>query len=287
VKKLSITGIAFAALIAPAVADEAPRVKGRHRHPVAVATTVDSWTGFYVGVALGAKWADTTWTTTSIFSGNFGNNTFFPVDASSPRNYGPSGFRWGGYVGYNWQVLPQWLLGVEADWAGANKTVTAAGIPGCTIRCIPGAPGPGIDTSSVKIRWDASVRARLGYLATPNLLAYVTGGMAWQSVETSATCQHIGPDPICFDIAGVPFSTHADTLTRRSWTVGGGADWRISANWIARAEYRYSQFGTRDGVLNLSVPNAATTVGYQLKVNTSIATLGLAYKFGYTPLVTK
>jgi outer membrane immunogenic protein len=236
---------------------------------------VFSWTGFYLGVELGAKWADTTWTTTSIFSGGS-----FPVDASSPRNYEPSGFRWGGYVGYNWQVLPQWLWGVEADWAGANNTVTAAGVPGCTIGCPP-FPGEGhADTSSVKMDWDASVRARLGYLVTPDLLAYATGGMTWQRVTASATCQHSGDDPLCFSLAGNPFATGTNSAILTGWTIGGGIEYRIYGNWLLRGEYRYSNFGTWSGDrLDLSLPSSPLLLGHSLKVNTQIATGGIGYKF--------
>lgn len=237
---------------------------------------VFSWVGGYAGVELGAKWTDTTWTTTSLSA-----PPLTPViDSSSPRNDDPSGFRWGGYVGYNWQLLPRWLWGVEADWAGANKTATAAGIPGCTILCIVGFPGPQADTSSVKMRWDVSIRARLGYLVTPDLLAYATGGISWQEVEASATCAHSLVDPLCVVVAGNPAVTATDTTILTGWTVGGGLEYRVYGNWLLRGEYRYSNYGTWTGdVLSLSVPASQATVGHSLKVTTQIATGGITYKF--------
>src|SRR5215470_18901965 len=49
------------------------------------------WTGLYVGVHVGGGWAD-------LGVGDTG-----------------SGFIGGGQVGYNYQISPQWVLGVEAD----------------------------------------------------------------------------------------------------------------------------------------------------------------------------
>jgi outer membrane immunogenic protein len=69
-------------------------------------------------------------------------------------------------------------------------------------------------------------------------------------------------------------------VTRVGWTLGAGVEAKLSGNWIARGEYRYANFGTWNDVLNLSLPGAATTVAYGLKVETHIATFGLAYKFG-------
>jgi len=249
--------------------------------PIAVATPYD-WTGFYVGAEAGGKWGRTTWTTTAITGA-----PFFPVvDASSPRSYDPSSGRFGGYLGYNWQFGPNWVAGVEADFAWADKTVTALGVPGCTILCVAGSPGPQADLSSVKMGWDGSARARLGFLVAPSVLLYGTGGVAWQNIETSATCQHSGPDPFCFALPGSPFVTATHSTTRVGWTAGAGIDAMLSRNWIARAEYRYSNFGTWNDVLNLSLNGATATVGYGLKVETHIATVGIAYKFG-GPVVAK
>jgi outer membrane immunogenic protein len=239
-----------------------------------------NWAGFYVGGELGAKWMQSRWNTTSLF--NAPNSPITMIDTSSPRVFRASDLRAGGYVGHNWQFAPQWVAGYELDIAYADKIATAVGVPGCTILCT--APFAGVtvgpDQSSVRMLWDASARARLGFLATPDALVYVTGGAAWQRIKTSATCQHTGPDPFCLLVSGNPIVTATDTFTRVGWTAGGGVDWRIYGNWIARAEYRYSLFGNRNSLLNLSVPPVLTTVGYQLKASTNIATFGLAYKFG-------
>jgi len=187
-KKLLVAGTVAAALCgAPALAADMA-LKAPPLPPAPVST----WSGFYVGAELGEKWAHTTWTTTSVV------DALAPitVDASSPRNYDPAGIRGGLYLGYNRQFAPRWVAGVEVDWADARKTTTAAGIPGCSILCL-GAPGPVADLSSVTMEWDASARARLGFLVMPDLLLYGTGGIAWQRIESSATCQFSGPDPLC------------------------------------------------------------------------------------------
>jgi outer membrane immunogenic protein len=271
---VAVVSIASALSInAHALAADLPE---RLTYKAPVVGPVWDWTGTYLGGGVGAKWADTTWTTTSIVY------PFFAavVDRSSPRDYDSSGLRLGGYFGYNWQFAPQWVAGVEADWAYANKKVATAGIPGCSIVCIVGFPGPGVDVSSVKMGWDASARVRLGFLLTPNLLAYGTGGIAWQHFEASATCQHTLPDPICVVLPGSPFASVTNKVTRTGWTIGGGLEARISGNWLLRGEYRYSDFGTKDNSFNLGLPGATTIVNSQLKITTQIATLGIAYKFG-------
>jgi outer membrane immunogenic protein len=235
-----------------------------------------NWTGFYIGGALGGKWANTTWTTTSTsdLPGTI-------VDVSSPRNFDPSGFRAGGYAGYNWQIAP-WVVGLEGDLAWSNNTATVAGIPGCTIQCFPGAPGPGVNTSSVKVEWDASLRARLGHMITPDLLIYGTGGVAWQEIVSSGTCQHSLPNPQCTVAAGNPFDTQTNRNIFTGWTVGGGIE-KMYGNWMLRAEYRFSQFGNANDVLPFSAPGIAVGTDfsrYKLSVQTHIATVGLAYKFG-------
>ena len=37
-------------------------------------------------------------------------------------------FRFGGYVGYNWQFARTWVAGLEGDVGSANKTVTLNGV---------------------------------------------------------------------------------------------------------------------------------------------------------------
>jgi outer membrane immunogenic protein len=259
-------------------------VKPAYKAPPVVAP-VFNWTGFYVGGDLGGKWAPSTWTTTSTsdFPGTI-------VDASFRRNYDPSGFRAGAYGGYNWQVT-RWVVGLEGDLAWADNTARSVGIPGCTILCFPFAPGPGVDTSSVRMGWDASARARVGYLATPTVLVYGTGGVAWQAIQTSGFCQHSAADPQCSLAPGTPFDVETNSRVLTGWTVGAGVEAKIYGNWLLRGEYRYSNFGSFTGLLPFGaagVVPGTDYLRYNLSVNTHIATVGLAYKFdGGGPVVAK
>jgi outer membrane immunogenic protein len=276
-RQIFVAGIVAAALSAPAFGADLPPAPV-YKAPVA-APAPFSWTGFYVGGEVGAKFSDTTWTATSLEDINAGKPA---VDASSPRNFTGGGVRAGGYVGYNWQFAPQWVGGIEGDIAWADKTITSAGLPGCTIVCFPGFPGPQNDVTSVKTGWDASARVRLGFLVTPQTLLYGTGGVAWQFVQASGTCQHSTPDPFCLVLPGNPFVTVTNSTVRTGWTVGAGVETSIYGHWLLRAEYRFADFGTWNNTFDFNLPGEAAgtdTYRFRLRDIEHIATVGLSYKF--------
>ena len=221
-----------------------------------------------------------TWTTTqlvdppSVFVGTA------VIDASSPDRFSPSGFRIGGYAGYAWQAQ-RWVFAIEGDAAWSDATETRAGIPGCAIECFAGFPGPGVDSSSVSALWDASVRARAGFLVMPQTLIYATGGVAWQRIEVSGTCANSLDDPLCLESPPFTVKTQVDRYTLTGWTIGGGIEQKFGS-WLLRGEYRYSDYGSVDGVLFAGQPvidPGADAVHYSVSVRTHTATLGLAYKF--------
>jgi outer membrane immunogenic protein len=253
--------------------------------PPIVAPAFD-WTGFYVGGEVGGSWSDSRWTTTSLV--NVGTGLpITGIDASSPRNFSSSGIRAGGYAGYNWRASPNIVWGIEGDIAYADHSNRTVGIPGCTILCTaPFVAALGPDQATVQTRWDASLRARLGFLVTPDALIYGTGGVAWQNITTSATCAHTPTDSFCGFLPAGTIVTNANSFNQVGWTVGVGIDWHVFGNWIARAEYRYSQFSDANGLLNLSAGVDTSTIAYNLRTNINIATVGIAYKFG-GPVVAK
>lgn len=250
-----------------------------------VAAPAYSWTGFYVGGAVGARRADSDLSINSIDE-LFFNNTiaqhnlqFCPQDLIPCRTGASSqgtAFRIGPYVGFNWQFAERWVAGIEGDWASANQTTTHDGF-----KFYIGNPPP--DSSfAIKTSWDAGARARLGYLATPTLLLYATGGAAWLKTEVTSNC---GAQS-CFPGTYSP-TVISQSSVRSGWTVGGGVESLLGGNWLLRAEYRYADYGTAstmDVRPCTSQPgcNAASSlnVGYDVALKSHTATLGIAYKFG-------
>jgi outer membrane immunogenic protein len=239
-----------------------------------------NWSGFYVGVGLGARWDENEWTTTCLAPTFLGtatcpNDVFGPrITVANPTTFEPDvGFRVSGYVGYNWQ-FQNWVLGVEGDFAWADNDATVDGIPGTFTAAL----GPGLDTASVNDKLDASFRGRIGYLFAPQALFYVTGGVAWLEKEVTATCAGTFPFGWCNDPLGV---AQSDSNHHLGWTVGGGVEWMFTQNWILRAEYRYSQYQeeTYTFFANAGIPAGIDSFSFEVDAQTHTAYAGIAYKF--------
>jgi outer membrane immunogenic protein len=262
------------------------------------APVAPSWNGFYLGLAAGVRLDQNEASTTSVagFAAGFPN---FPLPGypGVPLNLEGTSARVGPYLGLNRQVSPNWLVGIEGDWAWANKTVTANGM------LYPIATSPEIfaqlgtpDTFSVKTSWDASARARVGYLVSPSVLLYATGGPAWIHLESTSTCANFGVAlnvRSCFSVtAGGQLFTQAvitDSTTKIGWTLGGGVEAMIGSGWSVRADYRYSDYGTiRFTDTKRFTPFAAQIFGqdgfnvtYEQRMRTSTAMLGIAHKLDW------
>jgi outer membrane immunogenic protein len=130
------------------------------------------------------------------------------------------GFVGGAFAGYNWQQ-ENFVYGVEGDIGyngtrGSDLGVTAKG---------------GLE---------GSLRARLGYSMTPDILLYGTAGGAakHQKLEDA---------------------TSSDSNNMLGWTAGVGTDIKVTDNVFARVEYRYTDFGHDDFTLDSGAGRAKST----------------------------
>jgi len=250
---------------------------------------VSTWDGWYVGIAVGEKWKTDDWKTecirTALTQCGASTNPFF-VDSSSPHQFKTSGLRIGGYFGANSQYQ-NWVYGFEGDWAYYKRDDSVVGLVGCST---PACGGFGFvsaagDSTSVTNKWDASLRLRGGYLVGPDVLLYATGGIAWQGIDATMSCDSL-TSPACINFNHT--ETQSSVLT--GYTVGAGIEWKIWRNLLLRAEYRYSDFGNWKPVFFLG--GGDSEFHNSIHVRTNIATLGIAYKFdgwggGGGPVVAK
>jgi outer membrane immunogenic protein len=141
-----------------------------------------------------------------------------------------SGVIGGVSAGYNWQFAPFWVAGIEVNSSWADLTVPAG---------------------SGDVNWIGSVRARLGWTATPTTLVYATGGAAWSNVS----------------IQGV--DTLPANQTKNGWVAGGGVEWKPwDDHWSIRAEYLYYRFSS-----------VLLGAGFGGNLAVSEGRIGAAYKF--------
>jgi len=263
--------------------------------PYAEPAAMPAWNGFYIGGAAGFGTTENEAQTSSVvgFAAGFPNFAVAGFPGSPIRLDNTSG-RIGIYGGYNWQISTQWVAGLEGDWTWAGKTVTANGM------LYPIATAPELfsnlgspDTFAVRTAWDASMRARVGYLVTPSVLVYGTGGATWIHVETTSSCGNNGVTRTCFGpLVPSQFFTEptiTDTLTKLGWTIGGGVEAMVGSGWTVGADYRYSDYGTISNTdVRRFTPAAALVFGqdgfnvtYEQRIRTNTAMIGVAHKLGW------
>jgi outer membrane immunogenic protein len=269
--------LAVAALSAFATANAASAADMAYKAAPMAAPVAYDWTGFYIGGDVGNRWTKSDFlltNTTGLAAFTAAGATSVPFDTSA--------FRGGIFTGYNWQVAPQWVVGLEGDVGWANSGVTHDGF-------IPGAPlaNPALsqagESRSFSSKWDASIRGRVGVLLIPQVLLYGTGGVAWQHFNTSAFCNNFQANAnltVCGDI-GAPSQTITNSATRTGWTLGGGVEAMVWQHWFVRAEYRFADFGRASLTDTISVPASNATIGFvhDIPLKTQTALFGVGYKF--------
>jgi opacity protein-like surface antigen len=244
-----------------------------------------NWTGVYLGVAGADRMSVDSWNTTAISDGFGGVNP--PDPTTTPSSFFSANAQARLYAGYNWQLSPKWVAGIEADAGNGNSRMSKNGIPGAFGNGAnagisnPGIEAEGVDSSRVQMGWDATIRGKLGMLITPTILFYGTGGVAFQQVSTTATCIDDGNADSWCTFAPI---TKSQTFksTRTGWTAGLGIEAVLSGNWIGKAEVRYADLGS---VSNTFFAGTGDDVATTIRLQTVTALAGVSYKFGAPGIV--
>jgi outer membrane immunogenic protein len=281
-KKILLSAAVLAISAGSALAADLPSKKSA---PVYVPPPPPAvWTGFYAGLNAGYTFSDNTNIAYPVFTNGvapgFGAGVGF---ASSLNN---DGFIGGGQIGYNWQFNNVFVAGVEADIQGVatgSKTGYAAtgvvaGVFGANVA------GTGFGQVQRSLDYLGTVRGRLGYLVTPTLLLYGTGGLAYG--QTNLSTAAVGP--------GV-FAAASFSDTRVGWTAGGGLEWMFMPRWSAKIEYLYYDLGsiaTPAAVASGSGVGGGLITGYSASSRFSghIVRAGVNYHFNWgapAPVVAK
>lgn len=163
----------------------------------------------------------------------------------------PAGVIGGGQLGYNYQITPMFVAGIEADIQASDMGSTVAYMAP-SLR--PAGGYTGINNAK-NIDWFGTARARIG-IALPgysNFLVYGTGGFAYGYVNNTVGVFSTIPSQIVagstgdvsFPVAGLS-GTSTSGNTQVGWTAGGGVEWspQTFPAWSAKVEYLYTDLGS-------------------------------------------
>ena len=312
---VSLAALAATSILSASAAD-LPARKAAPVDPPPAAT----WTGFYAGLNAGGTWSNnnsarvTTWSLINVLS-LYGWATLNGKVSSSSAN----GFIGGGQIGYNWQVpvgSATFVTGVEADIQGVanggQETTNALWNPPAVYCC----SFCNSTTVSSNLQWLGTVRGRIGYLVTPSLLVYGTGGLAYGGVNfnfsqtqtefvvfpsnygpcpgsPSLSCN--GPTPINISPGSAGYSG-----TMVGYAAGGGVEWMLFPNWSLKAEYLYYNLGNVTATLlrggyplgyvaasgaQPEPPFVASTAQHSVSGNIARAGVNYHFNWGTAPVV--
>jgi outer membrane immunogenic protein len=276
---------AFAAVTANSAASAADMAPRYTKAPVMV--EVWNWTGFYIGGNAGYSWGRSN-SDVSYFNTVTGLPIVPPAGSITNAAFDMNGGIAGGQAGYNWQT-GSWVWGVEADiqWSGEDGHANyncASTITGGV--CLPGLTflPPGVTGTSLaldqSLEWFGTARLRGGFLVSPRVLLYATGGLAYGSLKTSGTLSGFTPAAVPVSVSG------SSTETRLGWTVGAGVEGKITQNWSAKLEYLYMDLGSYDSLTLSLAPASLIGAHVNSHFTDNILRAGINYQFG-GPVIAK
>jgi outer membrane immunogenic protein len=198
-------------------------------------------------------------------------------------------------LGYNWQFNSV-VAGLEADIQDIAKG-SNSGTLGTVVGPFPFALANEVVSTTIsstkQVDYLGTVRGRLGILASPSVLLYGSGGLAYGRVKAGTSIVQSNND--CAQFPGGCLQTTAATAgsvssTRAGWTIGGGAEWMFWQNWSAKLEYFYYDLGSvtfpvgplvvGNGTFTGAGGPAVVAAQSTTRFNGNIFRVGLNYKFG-------
>ncbi|MBV9348978.1 MAG: porin family protein [Pseudolabrys sp.] len=242
-------------------------VKAPIKAPVA-----DPWTGPYVGGNVGYSFGR--WSSTNTAAG--ATSFFAATGLVSSTTPNVDGWIAGGQVGYNWRHQ-NWVFGLEGDLQWSGERASNGGT--ATLLTIPLADGTislaGTVDNQWRLNWFGTLRPRAGILVDPTLLVYVTGGLAVASTKfsnsTTATATTRNGAGAVTATATATIA-NSETQTRAGWTLGAGAEKKISDKWSAKIEYLFLGLGTHTFL------SGTTSTPVSVRLQDHIVRVGLNYK---------
>ena len=216
----SIVACAFTTILAGSASAADLRYKAPPPPPA-----VYSWTGVYAGLNVGGGIGVSSTAQNATF-----NSTVLGINgllAGGTNSLAMTGWLLGAQAGFNWQVAPSIVLGIEGDWQWTSQQ-------GSTVNSTPpaalaffgaGANGFGYSLATQqKLTEIATARAR-GGVVVQNSLWYVTGGAAWGTIKDSYGFSG-SANPVIFPAALQPGpflnSAASFSASKWGWTVGAG-----------------------------------------------------------------
>jgi outer membrane immunogenic protein len=312
-RKLLLASVATATIAGSALAADLPSRKAPP--PAYIPPPVMTWTGPYIGINGGGIWTNSNNVLTT--AADFGAVAFPTVSTAAAVAAGNiiptrrnTSFLVGGTWGYNWQ----WnniVLGTESDFQGVfgcnnNNGGGGFGLGGGNNNCggtaigiapIAGAPGFNVlSQQSVTRSMDylSTSRVRAGFLVTPSLLIYGTGGVAIGHIRAnSSIISSVTPPPFALN-PGISSANYSQL--KAGFVGGGGLEWMFLPNWSVKAEALYYDLGRSTLNQNFVSTTAAGVVLSNTGTQTSwrnngiIARAGLNYHlhwFDAAPVVAR
>ncbi|WP_424361687.1 alginate export family protein [Methylocystis parvus] len=224
-----------------------------------------SWRDVYVGLNGGGSWSSPTTQVAAYPIGTAAPSLPIVRGATPPGGVvhaNLAGFIGGLQVGTNYKFYNNFVAGLEADLHGVSGNTDGA----ILASWVPSGANTYVTygQTNTTLNYLGTLRGRLGYLATPKLQIYGTGGMAYGGVTTNTAY-------LTQRAAGTSFTnltaTYGDSLI--GWSAGGGVEWAFMPNWSVKAEYLHYDLGSANAKSYVFNTNGFYAYGASTRTNFS------------------
>jgi outer membrane immunogenic protein len=219
-------------------------------------------TGFYAGVQAGYGFGRDR----NGFGAVIDNGSPDVPSEAGPYHHNTDGVVLGGQLGFNWEFLPSWVLGLEGEgwWSavrGSRTTREDAADPGSFTRF------------RSQNRADGAISGRIGFVLEESLI-YAKAGIDWGAYRYVEQHDDFGGvnNAACNPVCTVTFSK-----TRAGLLLGAGWEFQFAPDWTSKFEYDYINFGPQ----RVPYPAAGQTVAptsFVVHDNESIVKVGFNYQ---------